>query len=42
MSEDLITYFNQDANSKVDPEEINFGKKKQMFCKGERRELKEI
>jgi len=42
MSEDIITYFNHDANSKIDSEEINFGKKKQMFCEGEICELKEI
>ena len=42
MSEDIITYFNHDAENKVKPKEINFGKKKQMFCEGEFCELREI
>ena len=42
MSEDITTYFNHDAQNKIDPREIDFGKKKTMFCEGETCELKEI
>jgi hypothetical protein len=42
MSKDLITYFNHDANNKIDPNDINFGNKKMMFCEGDKCELKEI
>lgn len=42
MSEDIITYFNHDAQNKIDFKEINFGKKKIMFCEGDFCELKEI
>jgi|JI6StandDraft_1071083.scaffolds.fasta_scaffold08843_1 hypothetical protein len=42
MSKDIITYINHDAENKVKPKEISFGKKKQMFCKGEFCELKEV
>jgi hypothetical protein len=42
MSKNIITYFNHDAENKVNPKEIIFGIKKQMFCEGEICELKEI
>ncbi len=42
MSKDIITYFNHDAENKINPKEISFGKKKQMFCEGESCVLKEI
>ncbi len=42
MSKDIVTYFNHNAKNKIDPQEINFGRKKQMFCEGESCELKEV
>jgi len=42
MSEDIITYFNHDADSEIDSREINFGKKNKMLCVGDKCKLEEI
>ena len=42
MSEDIITYFNHNANHKIKFEEIKFGKRKMMFCSEDKCKLREV